>query len=230
MAVSTIDNCPVGVIKCAPSSFYQQILNRYPSLNQMNSYNTEARRLNQWHNEAASAKSCMSDYIKKLNACMRESEDPQLYSSVCFPSTTRETLLERIPQDKGLVDAAKRPIIRFKEGRFKSLKIVKAVFEAVAKPESQLVLKPSNRSNMEPKKSSAMYARNTTASDLLLDNYSKHNLKEPEYNNKQKQLSIFYFAKTARGKQNKAPTIKLAKVHSKRNYGIVMKEWKTCEV
>ena len=227
MSFTATSNYPVDVVKCSPNLLNKEIFSRYSSLSQFNMYNNES--------ELSSTCDCTSNYIKKLNVGLRMSGNSRLYSSVCFPSTARESLLERIScrgKDDQTKTGKKKPIIRFREGKFKSLKIVKPISASMIKADSQMTLKLNTTKPPKPKKTqSTVYLRKTVDSDLLLDNYSRHRPSLTIIDSKQKLLSACYFSRIMKGKQKNASQLhikfnKQPKLYNKRNYGM-MNEWKT---
>eukprot|EP00826_Nyctotherus_ovalis_P028340 TRINITY_DN2239_c0_g2_i4.p1 TRINITY_DN2239_c0_g2~~TRINITY_DN2239_c0_g2_i4.p1 ORF type:complete len:256 (-),score=36.75 TRINITY_DN2239_c0_g2_i4:167-838(-) len=202
---------PVQVVRCSPSILNQEEFTRYSNITQVDSYPRKS---------ADFSEEGMSIYMKKLNAGMHS----KFFSSVCFPSSSRESLLGRISQGRVYAqtnEGKKVPVIKFREGVFKSLKIVKPVPVSMLKTGPQTAIKPLKSAVKATKKpADRVYFRNKLESNLLLDNCAKHKPSLSMADYKQDHLPARYFG-TTKIKPKASPPIKLVrqvKLYDRQNY------------
>jgi len=217
---------PVEVIRCSPNVLNNEEFGRYSTITQVDTYPRESDDFSESWNDKLSGKDGMSFYIKKLNAGMNS----RFFSSVCFPSSSRESLLGRISQGRvySQTETKKVPVIRFKEGVFKSLKIVKPIPSPMLKTDIQIRTKPTKTNT--GKTAGNIYFRNKLRSDLLLDNYTKHRSSMSIIDHKQQHLAAHYFSTAIKTNPKVSEPIKLvraAKLYDKQNYDNFMNQWKT---
>ena len=169
------DDYPVEIIKCSHSISGQSGFSRYSYATQLDSCPFKTVDVTESFGESSMDCKRMSNYIRKLNTGSYSCDHLKLYSSVCFPSNTRESLIGRISQ--GCVSnniKPKVPTIKLCEGSFRSLKIVKPVQKSMLKIESCINIDTKKYNKPKSQKIFREYIRRNINSNITLDNISNH--------------------------------------------------------